>query len=194
MIYSGIDLRHVGNEIVTNPRLRAGLWMIVLIILVWVSLVWSDYNSGRYKIVRDLERDLSSLYEIESAAVWRARLIQADESVRILRQKIDKAETPGLAMAKLQNALTKLAEESLGVRVDIEVGRPQYLEKISASRVRARVKVSLTPAALITFLTNLEAEQQMMSIEQLTMVFNKRRWAIDTTVVRYFAIEGANRE
>lgn len=190
MNLSSLSPDRIQHEISENPRLRSGLWLILFIILTWGSLVWSDYNLSRYKAVRSLERDLVALSEIESAAVWQQRAAKADQSVKLYQQQFGLSESPGLAMAKLQSDLSLLTDESQGVGVKIKVGTPQYLAHIKASRIRARVRLSLTPEALITFLTKLSHEPRIISIEQLNIDMKRGRWVVDATVVSYFIIEG----
>ena len=64
MNVNALDIESLRAEFANNRRLRAGLWLILLLTAMWVSLVWSDINADLSASTRNLGSDLLSLQEI----------------------------------------------------------------------------------------------------------------------------------
>lgn len=95
-----------------NPRLRLGMWLMLGILLLYVSLVLSD---RRKAIEQDYRRTVGRLGQLEALtkqSEWTERADAARTLCVQLESKLWKAEGRGMALAAIQNwiyGLLKLA-------------------------------------------------------------------------------------
>lgn len=185
-----LTIENLKSEVHENFRLRLGLWATLAIFLLWISLVWSDLNAEFYDSLRDLKMDQAALQDIESADVWQQRSLEASEWLELAEAGLWRAESEGLAKAKLQSALATLSGGSEG-RQSIKVGIPQALVDLEGvSRVRARIGVSLTPAELLMLLEKLESMEQLMVVDQFNVKKIRGDWNVEVMVSAFFDSTG----
>ena len=103
-------LRPLAAELGANARLRWGVWLILGILLVYCILVQSERLAAAQ---RDYAAEAGRLAKSETLLAgqdWSALLEVERETHRELESKFWQAETEGLAQAKLQDALSGVAE------------------------------------------------------------------------------------
>lgn len=176
------------HELKSNQRLRVGVWLIGLLLLSWLSLLWSDYNSVGMAELKRVQRDRAALADIESVEVWKARLAEMQARQADAGALLGRAATESLAMARLQSQLNQLIVKDPFITLSVRIGTPQLLESIDVHRIRAKVRVNLTAEQLLQTLQGLQASKQLLDTEQLELNFVKNRWVVDMTVAAYFEI------
>ena len=189
-----LSLDNIKAEVRDNFRLRLGLWLTLLILLIWVSLVWSDINYDFYKSRRALQQDALTLQDIESADVWAGRLDRASRQLSKSRSRLWSADSEGLARAKLQAELANLVPSGEGGSQVVKVGSAQAVADVeSVSRLRARVGVSLTPQAMYELLQNLDRSEHLVVVDQLNMKWVRGNWSVELMISAFFSSEGWRR-
>ena len=181
------DIESLKAELAANTRLRLGVWFIGLLVLTWVSLVWSDFNLAQYKTVRQQAIEIAALSDMEPAEIWSGRVSQARARVDALEVSLMQADTDGLAQARFQSELARLMVLDAQSRQTIKVGSLQPMEELEdVSRVRARVAANLTARQLLQSIEQLESATSLMEIERLTVKKSGTRWNLELFVAAYF--------
>ena len=108
-------LHPLAVELSANARLRAGVWLIAGILLVYCILVQSDRLAAAH-----LDHAVAAGRMTKAVAVLEGRnwpaLLEAERAThREIESRFWQAETEGLAQAKLQDALAGITE-GLGLR------------------------------------------------------------------------------
>ena len=184
------DAPRLAAELKENFRLRLGVWMILVILLTWVSLVWSDANRAMYDTTRVLEREWLSLSEMESAGVWQSRLQEMEQAAASESAKIWSADSAGLAQAKVQATLGSLLLRDEFVNQSIKAGIPQPLPDLDGVyRLRVRVGTSFTPQQLRDSLLRLSRQVPHLEVDQLELRRNGVRWNAELVLSAYFRLE-----
>lgn len=186
-----LSVENVRAEIADNFRLRIGLWSVLGIFLVWVSLVWSDVNAMLYQSIKEQQQVYVRLQDIEGEDIWQGRLSEVQAKVSQLETKLWSADSEGLAKAKIQSELATLTKPSGVEKQVIKVGSPQLLEDFQGvSRVRARVGVTLQSDELHTLLNNLDSSEKLLVVDQLNFKLIGGKWNIELMVSAFFKADG----
>jgi len=174
-----------------NPRLRWGVWLIVCLVLSWVSLVWSDWNRALYEELRGVEIRLDSLSEMEEEEVWQQRLTDIDLLTSSVKARLWRAATTGLAQARIQTELNHLIERDESTKLAVRMGTPQTDESLSELHViKVQVGCNLRPQQLLTTLANIESNSKLLVIERLKLTDRGQRWNVDMVLAVYVLIPG----
>lgn len=190
MNVNALDIESLRAEFADNRRLRAGLWLILLLTAMWVSLVWSDINADLSASTRNLGSDLLSLQEIEPVNVWSERVEAAMASVASHEEGLWRADTQGLASARLQADLYALFKEEEKRQLAIKVATPQPLEDYPhLFRVSASIGATLTADSLLRALGELEANPLRLNVEQLVVKKKRGVWTAALIVTAYFEVK-----
>ena len=97
-----------GAELAANPRLRAGAWAVAAILLVHGLLLQSDRLRAAHDAYAASASRLSRAQGLTNDADWAALLAAEQARATALTERFWQAETPGLAQARLQAALTEI--------------------------------------------------------------------------------------
>jgi len=193
MNVNALDIESLRAEFANNRRLRAGLWLILLLTAMWVSLVWSDINADLSASTRNLGSDLLSLQEIEPVNVWSERVEAAMASVASHEEGLWRADTQGLASARLQADLYALFKEEEKRQLEIKVATPQPLEDYPhLFRVSASIGATLTADSLLRVLGELEANPLRLNVEQLVVKKKRGVWTAALIVTAYFEVKASS--
>ena len=193
MNINALDIESLRAEFANNRRLRAGLWLILLLTAMWVSLVWSDINADLSASTRNLGSDLLSLQEIEPVNVWSERVEAAMASVASHEEGLWRADTQGLASARLQADLYALFKEEEKRQLEIKVATPQPLEDYPhLFRVSASIGATLTADSLLRVLGELEANPLRLNVEQLVVKKKRGVWTAALIVTAYFEVKASS--
>jgi hypothetical protein len=193
MNVNALDIESLRAEFANNRRLRAGLWLILLLTAMWVSLVWSDINADLSASTRNLGSDLLSLQEIEPVNVWSERVEAAMASVASHEEGLWRADTQGLASARLQADLYALFKEEEKRQLEIRVATPQPLEDYPhLFRVSASIGATLTADSLLRALGELEANPLRLNVEQLVVKKKRGVWTAALIVTAYFEVKASS--
>ena len=97
-------------ELADKPRLRAGVWLIAGIVLVYCLLAQADRLADAY---REYTRQTDGLARVESALIrndWPQLLEAEKQNQQQLQAALWRADTPGQAQAQLQQAIRTMID------------------------------------------------------------------------------------
>ena len=169
-------LRPAAAELAGNPRLRWGVWLILVTLLVYGILVQSDrLAAARADYAGESER-LVRAEALLRQRDWPERLAAEREAHRRIRTTFWQAETEGLAQAKLQAALNEVIAD-LGLRKPrIRSGASQPLPDLpEVWRVQTRLDAAYPPGVELRLLHALATYPKKLVVERLDLVRRKRR-------------------
>lgn len=104
----GRALSGARRELAANPRLRAGAWAVAAILLVHGLLVQSDRLAAAHGAYAASASQLMRTQGLATDADWPLLLAAEQTRADALQERFWQAETPGLAQARLQAALTEI--------------------------------------------------------------------------------------
>ena len=97
-------------ELADKPRLRAGVWLIAGIVLVYCLLAQADRLADAY---REYTRQTDGLARVESALIrndWPQLLEAEKQNQQQLQAALWRADTPGQAQAQLQQTIRTMID------------------------------------------------------------------------------------
>ncbi len=114
------------SELRANPRLRLGLWLILLILIGYVLTWLNDYGA---RLQGELDQALDRhqrLLGLQGGEAWLERA-EAARSLRVsVEQQLWRAESRGLGQAEFQTWLTRVMERAnLTEGLRLTMGQPQ---------------------------------------------------------------------
>ena len=185
-----LQIASLRNELSTNTRLRVGVWVIAVLVLAWLSLVWSDWNLALYENNRARLVQLESLSDIESEQTWESRhrsIVQLSDE---RRAQLWQAATAGLAQAKLQTRLDQLALRDDYTSVSIRSGVPQALDSLDGVyEMRVSLGCNLTPQQLMMTLAAIESHEKLLVIDRVKLTKQDQRWNVELILSAYIELE-----
>lgn len=103
------------GELAAKARLRAGVWAILAIVLLYWLLVQSDRLAAAGADHAAAVEDLARAQAVLGRQDWPERLAAAQQTHAALSERFWRADTQGLAQAQLQAAVTGIVD-GLGFR------------------------------------------------------------------------------
>ncbi len=161
------DLR---EELAENPRLRLGLWLILLISLFYLLLVQAERNDTALGEYAGALQRLEKARELSSAEGWTAALEQVRQRQESLRAALWDAETQGFAQASLQGALSDLMT-GLEIRSGrIRSGVSQPLPDLPGVwQIQAQIDGTYRPGAELKLLYGIARHPRKLVIDRLDL-------------------------
>ena len=169
-------LRPLAAELAANARLRGGVWLILGILLVWCALVQSERLDAAH---RDYAAEAGRLARAEALLAgedWPALLEAERETYQALESQFWRAETEGLAQAKLQDALAGVIE-GLDLRdYRIQSGASQPVPELPGIwRVQTRLDAKYRAGTEIQALHALATHPKKLIVDRLQLSQREQR-------------------
>ena len=163
-------LRPLAAELAANARLRGGVWLILGILLVYCALVQSERLGAAH---RDYAAGAGRLAKAEALLAgedWPALLEAERETHQGLKSQFWRAETEGLAQAKLQDALAGVIEglDLRDYRIQSGVSQP-VPELPGVWRVQTRLDGKYRAGTEIQALHALAAHPKKVIVDRLQL-------------------------
>lgn len=105
----------------TTERTVLGAKVLLILLAVWLYLDLSDRAAQSRLAARNAERRAEALTGLDAEAVWTERAARTDTLLTQWRGTLWRAETSGIAAARIQSALETMAEDSGLDRIKAEV-------------------------------------------------------------------------
>ena len=168
-------LRPVAAEFAGNARLRWGGWLILATLLVYCILVQSDrLAAARADHAGESER-LARAEVLLRQRDWPARLEAEREDHHRIRSTFWRAETEGVAQAKLQAVLTAVIEDLALRKPRLRSGTSQPLPELpEVWRVQTRLDAAYRPGVEPRLLHALATHPKKIVVDRLDLVRRKR--------------------
>lgn len=161
------SLSSLTHQVRGNPRLKAGLALIVCILLFlgWDSL--HDWRLTQQKNAIDKELNLKRTRALRGQDEWLERATQAEQRLKALRGQLPAASTAGLAQAGVQNWLAMLTgnlPQKANVSIDV-MPAAKLEEGVEIWRVKARISAEISPRQAFDLIQKVEDSDNLAIVE-----------------------------
>jgi len=163
-------LQQARSEWRANTRLRWGVWAILAIFWLWLSLLAQDQATAWRGEADEARAELQRLRPVQSGgAIWTQRAEDARKHLEAARSMLWSGSSQGLVEAALQDTLRAWAEKSgLPVRELAIMGAGERAR--SQPAVRARLVVDMNNRlALMGLLAELGRSPKLMLVDSLRL-------------------------
>ena len=169
-------LHPLAAEFAANARLRWGIWLIAGILLVYCILVQSERLAAAHRDYAAEAGRLAKAATLLEGRDWPALLEAERATYRELESKFWRAETEGLAQAKLQDALAGVIA-GLGLRDPrIRSGVSQPVPALPGIwRVQTRLDSAYRPGVEVQALHALATYPKKLVVDRLDLRRRGRR-------------------
>ena len=161
------------EELAANPRLRLGVWLIVAILLFyWVALVQPERSALAVGDYADTASRLASSQAVLARRdEWPGLLAAAQESDQALQQSFWRADTEGLARARLQETLEKIVADLEVRNVAIESGSSRAVPDVEGLwQVQARLTANYFAGTELKLLHALATHPRKLVVDRMDLV------------------------
>lgn len=201
-------LTKVVADIRANSRLRWGIVLIVLVVLVDSGLRWSDAVAKQQQVLAKMQADVAAL---KSGLRNESALQESAASSRQLAALIDKrlwtVSSEAVGQARMKDWLTDMAKRNIADQYIVTLGASRELGKQDGENTtnpvatnkadstirefRANFSFKLTPRALEGVLLDIEGGEPFGAVESLLVKGQERRVEMTVRVLmRIQAPEG----
>ncbi|MDY6992248.1 MAG: hypothetical protein SVR94_06535 [Pseudomonadota bacterium] len=158
-------------EVRQNTRLRRGLWLIIALMLSYLTLGLHDYLEQQRVRYQEAASHLTRLQGLAQQKQWRERALQAQELHEQVEAQLWQAETPGLAQATFQEWLNQQIKSAQVDNPRLEVESALEVETLEQLwQVTAKLTASFKPINFHRLLFFIAKNPQIMVIEHLEVI------------------------
>lgn len=162
------ELSKLSSELKADARLRAGAWLIALIVALQPIWLIQDYRFEKEAAFEDLLRQEAKILRTTSEDFWQDRATRSREDLSNLEKNVPIVSSLGVAKATLQNQLSNYLEQINAQNIRLDVQDPaNVIKPIDTYRVSARIELDFNEADLQALLTIFEKSEQAMVVEKL---------------------------
>ena len=191
---TSINVDRVVSELRESLRLRLGIFLILVIVMVWISLVLGDIREGRQ---RAIDMALSELIDVRSVAdesFWQGQLDQQVSTAQKAGVKVWQDRSPSRLAANLQSKLYAMAGETGILSPEIRTSsHERVFRDQELYRLKASIRGYYRGSDAIAFLGKVESHSPAITIDSMSMKTtpNKRvNNRFDLILIIYFETDG----
>ena len=159
-----------------SARLRAGLWAVLGIGLLWLLLLLLDACDAASQRILAREAELQRLSKAAKGDLWGQRLAQGKEQLAAVEGMLWAEPELGLSEAAFQDWLREVSSR-IGLKTrELQVSRvePAKMDQkdplpADTALLRARMVVDLQRAPLFSFLAEIARNERSIVVERLVM-------------------------
>jgi len=192
---NSIDIGGILSEVRGSLRLRLGVFLVVAILLVWVSLVLGDLRKGWHQELDLTHFELIDMQNIEDKSFWQIKL---DQQVNLARQtgtSIWQGRSPSQIAASLQSTLYGMAAEHNILAPEIRTSTHERIFRDQELfRVKASIKGYYRGNDVVVLLNDIETHSPAIAVEAISIKTTPRERVnnrFDLILVVYFETVGA---
>jgi hypothetical protein len=194
-------VRKVWDDLRSNPRLRWGLVLIAIVVLVEGGLRWSDAIAQRQQVLVKLQADVIALRTgLKNDAALTESLEASRKTAALVDARLWTVSSEAVGQAKMKDWLTEVVKRNIADQYAINLNGSRELGKRDATggaapvatpaqteaatagvrEFRANVSFRLTPRALEGVLLDVEGGEPFAVVESLLVKGQERR--VEATV------------
>lgn len=163
----------VRAEWAASARLRAGLWAVLGIGLLWLLLVLLDACDASAQRIQAREAEFQRLSKASRGDLWGQRQAQAQENLAALESMLWSEPELGLSEAAFQDWLREVSSR-IGLKTrELQVSRVEPSKQdqkdplpADVTLMRARMVVELQRAPLFSFLAEIARNERSVVVER----------------------------
>ena len=172
----GDTVQRYRTELAENTRLRLGLWSVLFLVVFYTALLQSDRLDDAYR-EHALEADrLARVQATLTSGDWQAWLTAEQEANAELAERFWRAQTPGLAQANVQAAVSEIADglelRNLRIRPGVSQAVP---DAPGIWRVQMQFTASYRRGVELEVLHRLATYPRKLAVDRLDLSRNNDR-------------------
>lgn len=158
------------QELDSSYRLRFGLYLIVVLFLVWMSLVLSDERSVRDRDFWLMSENQLEFTELEDAGIWQQRLAEQQIRNTELIQGVWVGSSESQLIASIQTATRAMLLDAGLQKYTVELGAPQVFDdERNLRKIRLRIRAEFEENAALAFVSAAEKSTPSLVFERLAI-------------------------
>lgn len=163
------------GRLVAEPRVRAGLWLVALLIALQLLFMLGDARRAAGPEIQRIAENRARLARVLAETDWIARAESARAQLQALENRFFAAETPGLARAEFQSWLEGQVSRHRLELAGLEMRTPVGIEQMPGfQRIGATLQLEPDPPALLRLLGSLADADGRIGIDALSIEPNRR--------------------
>ena len=193
---TSINVDRVVSELRESLRLRLGIFLVLVIVMVWISLVLDDIREGRQ---RAIDLALSELMDVRSVAdesFWQGQLDQQVTTAQKAGVKVWQDRSPSRLAANLQSKLYAMAGETRILAPEIRTSsHERVFRDQELYRLKASIRGYYRGSDAIAFLDKIESHSPAIAVDSMSMKTTPSKEVnnrFDLIVVVYFQTDGGS--
>jgi hypothetical protein len=180
------------RELRGNTRLRWMLVAAVLVFLVYLLLLASDFRQANQREYQLLHRQLVRLQAMDASSAvvdYSARLAEEQETSKQIESRLWQATTEGLAGADFQAWLQGQAKQHGFEKVRMELSDLRPLEgmRVPLWKLEAELTATAKNDAVVKFLEALAGNESMVIVEEFGFTPGRSN-RVSALIVAYFRL------
>ena len=181
-------------ELSANQRLRWGVFLILVIAIVYIVLVLDDERTALMSSYNQLARERTELTSLEPENIWNERVLSEQGALEQSSKVVWRALSEAQARAGLQSHLSALADNTGIKNFKLRVGSFQLHPTIDkVSTVRFEIEGAYLDDKMLDFINALESNMPVYKIDRLSLITARQQNQLSMTVsVLFMAVEGKN--
>ncbi len=190
---TSIDFDAVLSELRESLRLRMGIALVVLTLLIWFTLVLGDVRNERQQDLDFAQSELADVRSIEEQSFWEDQLNLRNTTAKQVGLKIWQDQSPSLLAGSLQSKLCSIAGETGIMSPEIRTSSHERVFRDSRLfRLKASVRGYYRGTAGVAFIEEIETHSPAILIESISIKTTPRKTVnnrIDLIVIVYFEMD-----
>lgn len=171
-----------------NPRLRAGIAAILVILMVYVLMVLADWRTVLHE---EYQQRTLQLYKVQALAgkdEWLLRAERAQALDKALQSEIPTASTIGLAQAEVQTWMRQIMQ-AFGPKMSTEANAPlQVAGEPGLWRIPITVRGLVSVQQLQEILRRIESSDRLTVVDSITITMIRDTPNVSLTAVAYYRV------
>ncbi len=167
MKLTGLD--RLRDELARNPRLRVGIVLIGVLLLVYQLAGLSHIRAG---LDADYAAKLTELVKVQSISRqdgWDRRASEIHVIRKALEAQIPESDSVGLAQATVQGWLRDTAA-NVGPKLTVTMGTPLRVDDTHPYwRIPAQINGMIDPARALELIRQIESRKELFTVESIRL-------------------------
>ena len=179
------QLQPIKKEWEANPRLRFGVWIVLIVLSLEVINQAADWRASQQDSYQQTAQRLSRMQALQGQTVWQKRVISSQASLEKMQERLWRTTSASLARADVQAWLKQRIADSGISKFTMSVLPLTSSELPGVLELHASVSGTYTPASIAKLLYELESSSSMVVVSYLDLV-NRRHQLFRLELLVYF--------
>lgn len=182
----------VQRNLADSARLRIGVWVILLILVLYIVLVVADIAAEVSDQYQQVHTRLLKVQNLEGQDYWADRLAIEKAVSRELLARVQQSSSESLARAGLQVEIDKIIKSAQLKSASLNLGAFEPVKGTNLYRLAAELTAQMSKGSALTMLEAFASYQSLVGVEMFEMTLDgNRRIHVQFSV--YFSIVKADR-
>ena len=181
-------LAQMRTEWTTNPRLRIGSAVILVILVAYMMMVMTDWRTALHAQYQERTLQLYKVQALAGKDEWLLRAEKARSLDKALQSEIPNAATIGLAQAEVQTSMRQIMQ-AFGPKMTSESHAPvEVTGEPGLWRIPITIRGLISVAQLQEILRRIESSDRLTVIESMTITMVRDTPNVSLTAVAFYRV------